>query len=134
TVPKLAASSATPTAFSNAGYVGDALGDSLDRTYEGYFEVLEMGVIPPDSDLARALIPSSNGPSCSGLPDVVEPQGLKPPTGGLSGIVSLINVNDGTDFTYDAVALVQWSSKVQWGMSADAHPNLADANPPVSVV
>jgi hypothetical protein len=140
--PKISADPASPTRFSNTAYVGDLLGDSLDRTYEGYFEMLEMGVIDPQSQFGAAVThvadrsaPNASKPSCVGLPatDTV-PAGLAKPSGGLLGGLSYLNVTEGTDFSVDATALSEWSDKVQWSPAGNAHPNLADASPAVSLV
>ncbi|MBK8738825.1 MAG: hypothetical protein IPM02_04430 [Betaproteobacteria bacterium] len=39
------------------------------------------------------------------------PAGLSRPTGGLFGNAGYINVNEGTDFSIDAIALPRWSDK-----------------------
>ena len=142
TLPKISNSSITPTKFGNAAYVGDLLGDSLDRTYEGYFEVLEMGVIDPLSALGVSVThsqdlssPNASKPPCSNLPLTnVVPVGLSRPSGGLVGNASYINLNEGTDYSVDAIALSQWSDKVQWSAAGNARPNLADASPFASYV
>jgi hypothetical protein len=142
TLPKVSNSSAAPTRFRNAVYIGDQYGDSLDRTYEGYLEMLEMGAIDPASPLAASVTPrqdltapNASKPSCSGLPTTdTAPPGLSKPSGGLVGNTSYINVNEGTDYSVDAIALSQWSAAIQWSAAGNGHPNLADANPPVSYV
>jgi hypothetical protein len=144
TSPAVASSASTAIRFRNGAYASsfaDGLGDSLDRTNEGYVEVLEMGVIDPGSALAAAVTPATDfsapgasKPACTNLPDAIAPNGLSPPSGGLSGNASYINVDEGTDFSVDAIALSQWSDVVQWGSQGSDHPNLADASPPVSIV
>ena len=142
TSPAISRSSLNPARFSNAAYVGDLIDDSLDRTYEGYIEVLEMGVIDPASDFSLAVThvpdftaPNASKPPCNNLPatDAV-PAGLLKPAGGLIGNVSYLNVNEGTDYSVDATALSQWSNRVQWSGPGNAHPNLADASPALSFV
>jgi hypothetical protein len=101
-----------------------------------------MGVIDPASALASAVTPrqdlsapNASAPTCSGLPATdTTPADLSRPTGGLIGNVSYINVNEGTDYSVDAVALSQWSDKVQWSAPGNAHPNLADVSPMISYV
>jgi hypothetical protein len=134
---------ANPTKFRNGAYLGDGGGDSLDRTYEGYFEILEMGTIVGGSTLEasvthKANLSSANAstPACTSLPvgNSVSTSLLTVPSGGLMGAASLINVNEGTDFSYDAVALDGWSNKTQWFPPGSTSPTLADASPGVSVV
>ena len=124
--------------FRNSAYVGDLLGDGLDRTYEGYIEILEMGTIEPGTDLERAISHAAGygrQPNCIGLPATDDvPPGLTKPSGGLMGNVSYININQGTDFSVDAIALSYWSDKVQWSPPGRALPDLASASPASSVV
>jgi hypothetical protein len=143
TTPKVSTSSASPTLFRNGAYAGvDAGGDSLDRTNEGYFEILEMGSIAGGSSLETAVThvqdlsaPNASKPSCSGLPQTdTFPSALVAPTGGLMGTASLININDGTDMSYDAVAFDGWSNVVNWSGPGSVLPRLQDASPAISVV
>ena len=142
TTPAISRNPSSPTPFRNAAYASDPLGDSLDRTYEGYFEFLEMGAIDPDSALGLSVtqVPdysasNASTPPCNNLPATnALPSGLLKPTGGLVGSISYINVNEGTDYSVDAIALSQWSDKAQWSPVGNGHPNLSDASPPVSFV
>lgn len=145
TTPQVSNSSVNPTKFRNGAYVGDKGGDSLDRTYEGYFEILEMGSIAHDpapgsleskvTHVPNLSAPNASTPPCTGLPTTaLFPAGLTVPSGGLFGSASLINVNEGTDFSYDAVALDGWSSVPQWTEPGLASPTIANVTPKVSVV
>ena len=143
TTPKVSNSSSSPTLFRNGAYAGvDAGGDSLDRTYEGYFEMIEMGSIAGGSTLEAAVThkqdlsaPNASKPSCSNLPvSAATPTALVAPTGGLMGTTSLINVNEGTDYAYDAVALDGFSNQVTWSGPGDVNPTIISANPATSVV
>ena len=142
TTPKVSSSAASPTLFRNGAYLGDGGGDGLDRTYEGYFEILEMGTIAGGSNLEAAVTHSQNlsgsnasKPSCTGLPvSDAQPSSLVAPSGGLMGTASLINVNEGTDMSYDAVALDGWSNVVNWSGPGSVLPRLQDAFPAISVV
>ena len=79
--------------------------------------------------------PNASKPSCVTLPTTdASPSALSVPTGGLMGSISVINVNEGTDFGIDAVALAQWSDKVQWSPPGTTTPSIADASPPFSAV
>ena len=53
TTPRVSNSSASPTMFRNGTYVGDGYADTLDRTYEGYLEILEMGAIVSGMSLSK---------------------------------------------------------------------------------
>jgi len=142
TTPAVSRSGSTPTLFRNGAYVGDNGGDTLDRTNEGYFEILEMGTILGGSSLEAAVThsqnlsaPNASKPTCANLPVSDSfPSALTSPSGGLMGTTSLINVNDGTDMSYDAIALDGWSSAVNWSGPGTTTPRLSDTVPPVSVV
>ena len=98
--------------FGRVDYTGsrdDGLGSGLDRTREGYAEVIEMATL---SGLAALQVTPSNttgvAPGCAAVqaagyaPAATE---LHAPTGGLSGTSTLINVNSGMDIGMNAVAL-----------------------------
>ena len=105
--------------FSNQTYVAD--GDSpalqsIDRTREGYIEVIEMASIPytptAPSALIRQIYSFATGryrPSaCDAVSDTDLPSyadQLTPPSGGLSGAVTLVNVSRGASSEYTPVAL-----------------------------
>jgi len=99
--------------FRNFEYSTDSQG-GLDRTNEGYVEVIEMGVVT-DATLAAAATHVSGVPSdCGALVAAwsgvgqwvtASDDGVDTPTGGLYGYGVLIDVAEGTDATYDAVAL-----------------------------
>ncbi len=111
--------------FSNTLYTGaraDSAGGGLDRTRDGYIEMLEMGT--------RATAPSN----CAAVRNYV-PADWTPPTGGLSGTLTLINVASGMDFTVNADALAGLASRPYFRASADSYPGFDAAEiDPVSVV
>ena len=98
---------------------------ALDRTREGYIEVFEMGTVT-DATLqglirhARsgattgqpancAALDGYDGLSSAALPAVKFPGNyLTSPGGGLTGRASIINVANGTNYTYDVTALDGW--------------------------
>jgi hypothetical protein len=112
-------------------------GRGLERTREGYVEILEMGRLAGPA--AAAVTHSAGVPDdCSVVQtDTFAPVvgvDIFPPTGGLMGTGTLINVNNGLDATYKADALDGWSDLVNFSGSGFVTPNLANANPPVSLV
>jgi hypothetical protein len=122
--------------FSNANYAtsNDGGGATLDRTREGYLEVLEMGEVTNPIAIAAAKHPQSPTPGAPGNCAYFEANEatfgaqMTPPTGGLYGGLSLINVLSGSDFTYDAMALDQWSpAAVQYTPANSTEPSLAPA-------
>ena len=119
--------------FTNFAYSGAALegiwqsgGDgettSLDRTREGYFEIIEMGTIT-NTAINAAITHASGVPTNCAVVQaatmdmgpasalVVGGQSARAfkATGGLSGTASLINVAGGTDYGYAPVVLEGFS-------------------------
>src|SRR4029079_5052740 len=92
-----------------AAYAGpndDAAGTGLDRTREGYFEIIEMATYTSSSTTGKAVTHVNGVPPCGGnLSDVQASLDAQPPGGGLFGTITLLNVNSGTDYSFDAVAL-----------------------------
>jgi hypothetical protein len=136
TSPAFAALGAEPPAiaFSNASYVGDSFGDGMDRTREGWVEVIEMATLTGAS--AAAIAHGTNGvpvncAAVQGTPAL----SLAAPTGGLSGTLTLINVTSGEDFTVNAEALAGLSTAPFYRHAADSYPDFNAAEiDPVSVV
>ena len=126
----------------------DPVGDvSLDRTMEGYVEIIEMGWIAPSSATGKAVTHKPGGapPDCgavvpASVDDPTDPvneavqSDLNPPAGGLFGDMTLINVLAGTDYTEDAVALDNFTNQARYEPPGDILPDLTQAEPTTSVV
>jgi hypothetical protein len=125
---------ATGGIFTPAAYAGDPLGPAADRVREGFVEVLEMGTVRQGTALDRATVHIAGAATCA-LPqsDADILGDLDPPSGRLYGSATVINVQEGTSYGYDAVALDQWGARAMYGR-VGAGPTLADANPFVSAV
>ncbi|MEO8740806.1 MAG: hypothetical protein ABI537_14035 [Casimicrobiaceae bacterium] len=141
TTPPVSASATSPTNFVNFAYVGDPEKQTLDRTKEGYIEIIEMGNVT-GGNLANIThaqpSPPGTPPGCGKLPT-----GSTPPTdlvagnGGLFGGISLVNVLAGGDVTENAVALASFCSApctTLWAAAGSIQPNLTQVNPKTSVV
>lgn len=135
-----------PTPFVNYAYTGefdDPANDDLDRTREGYVEIIEMGAmygygakwathgssgVPAHCDYLREF---RNG----GL--VEAGYWVTSLTGGLFGTMTLINVTSGLDFGYDATALAAFAN-FTYGSGIFANPGSIFPNlnsgDPVSLV
>ena len=135
-------------AFKNFDYTTapySLAGVSLDRTREGYVEIIEMAVVTRASVVGYITHNSAGIPgNCAALdpldaftgntnPDqfpntiggaVVANSITNPPSGGLAGRMSIINPASGTNFSYDATALGQWTSTNQYQNSGNSAPNL----------
>lgn len=134
TYGNVAATGATGVPFSNAAYsnIGasnnaDGETTSLDRTNEGYIEIMEMGVIT-HAGLATTVTHVNGVATCSAsVLETADAAGLvgylSAPTGGLFGGATLINTATGVDYAYDAVALDNWDATVGGLGSASTSTN-----------
>lgn len=110
--------------FQSSGYSeanADALGGGLDRTREGWIEMIEMATVVGDSAAAVTHGQSGVPPACGnvqGTPALT----VAAPTGGLSGTLTLINVGSGQDFSVNAEALADLSTQPFYRPPADPYP------------
>ena len=126
--------------FVNFAYSGgsadDKGGGSLDRTREGYVEIIEMGWIY-DFSTTHNQITHVNGvpPACDKVTDSQASFDTLELTGGLFGGITLINVGAGTDYTEDAVALDNFHVGTNLYFPAGVTlPDLSQASPAVATV
>jgi hypothetical protein len=122
--------------YSRAGTIDAAIDSSLDRTREGYIEMLEMATL---TGATATSITHVNGVTdCSDVQDptftTVPVADLLPPSGGLMGTGTLINVASGLNGDYKADALEAWSNTAQYSDSGSTAPRLDAATPAISVV
>jgi len=134
--------------FSNIGYSGanaDGGPVGLERTREGYFDVIEMGEV---TDAAQhtltAITHDENGvpASCVQVQAAWSAPGgywgqnaqtdLAPPAGGLYGAESIINVGEGLMYTINATAIDGFSNAIQHTGPGDAAPDLNTVSKNVS--
>lgn len=151
TSPAIAGAPASPAGpgfvdFRNFFYASGAgganlPGTGLDRTREGYVEMIEMGVVTGTTATAVTHGASGIPPGCA----TVQALGfnpftigtLVPPQGGLMGTGTLINVGNGLVAGYRADALEAWNN---WGNGnqftdpGSLLPTLSSAFPPISLV
>jgi hypothetical protein len=154
TVPALKTSTSLPqlpsgpriAPFNANDYSGardDAGPDGLLRTRDGYFEVIEMGtVINAAQRSLNDISPGADGlpANCPRIVSAWEQSGywaqspeidLAAPGGGLTASVSLVDVFDGTLYSYQAEAIDGFSGIVQHTAPGDARPNLSSGNTPL---
>ena len=129
-------------AFVNFAYTADGAGSTLDRTKEGYVEIIEMATFDDFSDTA-ANVTHVGGvpPGCADQTDALAasealPPGLADQDGrsGIFGGITLINVDGGAATGEDAVALDNFSDVVLYTNAGSVQPDLTQASPPVSVL
>ena len=162
TVPKLTVGS--PISFRTynydgskaaSGYPADGAPTGVDRTLEGYVEIIEMGV-PDDSaptwdadNLGRGDgVPdyqhvSGTPQNCDTMVNNWKPghvwagaanTGMNPPNGGIFGSLAIINVQTGTEVAVAATALNNVYDAPKHADPGDENPTLGQASPPVSDV
>ena len=136
--------------FQYAAPNGDSGPADLDRTREGYFEVIEMGVVT-DATITGYALHSQSGATkgvpnnCAALdaydpgsggvaPNIFPGTFLTPPSGGLAGRANVISAGTGANYAYDATAFDAWSSVVAYTATGQVTPRLGQAFPPVSNV
>jgi hypothetical protein len=130
--------------FVNFAYTGsnsDKGGTSLDRTREGYVEIIEMATFTTNSTTSQIVthvngVPGQNNHVCDDLTDAQASADASGVQGGIFGGMTLINVNAGTDFTEDAVALdnyIQFGAQI-YNPAGSILPQLNEPLPPVSQV
>lgn len=114
----------------------DAGPQTIERTREGYLELISMGDIVPGSDLDATVTHAQSGPD-SGVPECDESllnstpvmgTDLVPPTGGLFGAGAIVNVGEGTYFNYNADAIEGFTARKLWYGSSALEPSLQNAN------
>lgn len=110
------------------------LGTGLDRTREGYVEMLEMGTLT--GAWATAVTHVNGVPAnCAVVQgQTLTPSSIEAPQGGLVGTGTLINVNSGRDSGYKADALDAWRTASDYSDAGSAAPTLGDATPATSLV
>jgi len=119
--------------FQYTGANADGGSTTLDRTKEGHLEMIEMGVVTGTKGAATL---HSAGPDCatltaawSGGDWTQDPNDeMQPPTGGLFGGASLIQVDAGFDVGYNANALDSFSQAILHRAPGTVFPNLNDQN------
>jgi hypothetical protein len=124
TLDKSCTNPALPAAgldFSNASFAGgdDGAGTGLERTREGHFEFIEMATMPVGA--GASLVPDTAFFNCAAFQGASPALGeLRPPSRGLTGTATLINVNSGLDSTYAAEALANLTTAAFY-----SHPGAA---------
>jgi hypothetical protein len=126
--------------FVNFAYTGsndDKGGAGLDRTKEGYVEIIEMAHYASYTCTSIQVTHVGGVPfDCAGVNDTQAGGAFTAgsATGGLFGGISLINVGAGTDYTEDAVALQNFARGPIYFSAGDTKPDLSFVSPKTSVV
>jgi hypothetical protein len=142
--------------FTNYAYTGastdngrttgwDGADQTLDRTREGYIEIIEMGEIvnisstdtpyyvaptPAGFNLATGVTHTAAGvpANCGAIASITGAGDLWAGSGGIMGGASIINVSNGSDFGYDPVTLEDFNTKAPiWNQPGSIRPDMRDA-------
>jgi hypothetical protein len=120
--------------FVNFAYSTDGADSSLDRSREGYVEILEMATFPDNSTTA-ILITHGSTQDCASNSDSQASKDARTPSGGLFGDLTIINVFDGQAYSQNATALDHvFDTGPVYNNAGDISPTLGDVDPPTSVV
>jgi len=124
--------------FSNQGYAGahdDPGPDLIERTREGYFEIIEMGeVVNASRHSLDDISDYRNTDGCARIDAAWTIGGywtqsadtdMRPPGGGLGASMSIVDTLNGTLLTSPALAIGGFSSIVQHTAPAAATPDLS---------
>jgi len=121
--------------FAYTGSADDKGGSGLDRTKEGYVEIIEMATYPTNTCTYIQITHVSGTPKdCAGLSDAGAATDAASASGGLFGGMSLINVAAGVDYTEDAVALQRFNAGPIYFNAGSVSPQLTDVFPQTSTV
>jgi len=122
--------------FVNFAYAGDGGGDGLDRTKEGYVEMIEMATYTSTNCTSIVVTHFGGTPGCQGAKHPLNDNSAKTDAsssaGGLFGSMTLINVGSGTDYTEDAVALERFnqvSGGALYFNAGSISPDLSNVDP-----
>ncbi len=131
TVPTVSSDVTAPTPFVNFVYAStdpDTADSSLDRTREGYVEIIEMGDVTGATAIAATHV--AGVPPCTpaALVAPVAPTNTVLGSGGLFGTMTIINVNASAETGYDAVALEAFRTVPPslWAPAGTVDPQLKD--------
>ena len=140
TIPESKTTLQLGVSFVNFAYVGDGGGDGLDRTKEGYVEMIEMAAYTCTNCTSIVVTHVGGVPGCQGAKHPLNDNSAKTDAssafGGLFGGMTLINVNSGTDYTEDAVALQRFNfaGSALYFNAGSVSPTLEFSGPKKSVV
>ncbi len=134
TQPPIAKVGSAPSPFLNYAYSGsnaDGADDSLDRTREGYVEIIEMANIL-DASATWSGVTHSKGtagtPTCKGISGT-QTVDYTTGNGGLFGSMTIINVLATAETAYDPTALDAWNTAGSlWFTSGSIQPTMNDGD------
>ena len=136
TVPDIVNNNSLPSAagahyvpFNNAAYQDDTGPKGIERTREGYVELIQMADIAAGSGTEAVVTHNDGVPGncASPLIRTTANQDFVMPTGGLFGSGSIMNVDQGTLYPYSADAIDGFNNTANVTPSGSMDPNLTAA-------
>lgn len=114
---------------------------TIDRTREGYFEIITMGDISRGSQLESAIthdqsstpgtaVPANCGYVAGATVAQIDADLEDVPTGGLFGAAAVVNTEQGTYFSYNADAIDGFTESAVYTDSGSLQPSLQQASTP----
>jgi len=140
TYPLFAAGVAQPFrtyTFDGTINVKDGGPTGVTRTREGYLEMIQMADVAPGTDLFATVLHHNGVPECDRDligNDIVGSTELSAPTGTLFGSGSIVNVNEGTFFGYNADAIDGFFTVPHVTASGDTRPSLQNYDNTIAYV
>lgn len=130
---------ATGKDFVNFAYLDDKAGVTLDRTKEGYIEIIEMSTYgPPNSNATAYYVLHINGVpnNCGAVTDNQASIDSYPMAyyGTLMGGATLVNVTSGTDYTEEPTVLQAFNFGPIYAFAGTVNPTLEFVQPKRSFV
>jgi hypothetical protein len=105
----------------------DGADTSLDRTREGYIEIIEMGDVTTPAFVA-AITHKAGVPTCTGISALVASD-TTVGSGGLFGDLTIINVNATAETSIAATALANFNTAASlWAPAGTINPQLSSGN------
>ena len=125
--------------FRNYAYIGtqaDGAGTGLDRTREGYLEIIEMSTLtnPLLANITHTAAGVPVNCAAARVAGLATAGAGGAPTGGLAGSYTLINVNNGADMGGNVTALANFTTTAIYTEPGNESTNLASADPIAVVV
>jgi len=109
---------------------------ALEETRSGFIEIIEMAEVSSSGPLHAEINQLIRNQDCDGLQSLWDSgawatdvsTGLRKPSGGINATASIINVERGTHYGFDAIALQDFSDIVQHHSPGEPKPDLSSAH------
>ncbi|MCR6702562.1 MAG: hypothetical protein NVV68_16050 [Dokdonella sp.] len=115
--------------FRSFGYAGDSGPQTISRTREGHFEIIEMATLTGSTENAITHGSSGTPGGCATVRNLVAANAdMSAPSGGLFGGGAIANVGQGTYYSFNADALDGFSASTIFTGTENLFPALSSVN------